>query len=232
MTQSAGLSELLNRQSAILLDFDGPVCNIFANHPAPAVADSLRAVLRTSGVDIAAEVLDERDPLEVLKWSATLGRPDVLKAVETKLRQEEFTAAQSSAPTPYGREVVIGAFEAGKSIAIVSNNSAEAITSYLHRHRLSCFGMPVVGRAFAQPDLMKPNPQPLADAAKSIKADPAQCVLIGDSLTDIVGAQAAGMPVIGYANRPEKVAPFTAAGADLVVTTMAEIAIALIDLSL
>jgi hypothetical protein len=40
------------------------------------------------------------------------------------------------------------------------------------------------------------------------------------------------MPVIGFANRPEKVGTFADAGADVVVTTMAEIAIALIELKL
>ena len=38
MSQRADLVGLLSGKSAILLDFDGPVCSIFSNHPAPGVA--------------------------------------------------------------------------------------------------------------------------------------------------------------------------------------------------
>jgi beta-phosphoglucomutase-like phosphatase (HAD superfamily) len=140
--------------------------------------------------------------------------------------------SQTAAPTPCGREVIVGAFEAGKPVAIVSNNSAGAINSYMGRQRLGRYAMPVAGRAFGQPDLMKPNPEPILRAVKSLNASPGDCVLIGDSLADIRGAQAAGLPVIGYANRPEKVVRFTEAGADAIVTKMADIACVLIEMKL
>ncbi|MEV6928665.1 HAD hydrolase-like protein [Dactylosporangium sp. NPDC051485] len=56
------------------------------------------------------------------------------------------------------------------------------------------------------------------------------CVLIGDSLFDIEGAQAAGVPVIAYANKRPKIQRFTGAGADVTLTNMGEIAAALHDL--
>lgn len=230
MSQLAGLDQLLAERSSILLDFDGPVCSIFANRPALGVAENLRDVLRAEGIELAPSLHDEPDPLEVLRWTATLGRPDVVRLVETKLCAEEFAASQTALPTPCGREVIVGAFEAGKSTAIVSNNSAGAINSYISRQRLGKYAMPIAGRAFSQPDLMKPNPEPILRAVKSLNASPDDCVLIGDSLADIRGAHAAGLPVIGYANRPEKVGLFSEAGADAVVTKMAEIAFVLIEM--
>ena len=232
MSRPASLVQLLEERGSILLDFDGPVCSIFAQHPAPKVADSLRTVARDSGIDIPPELVSEPDPLEVLRWTASLGRPDVVRLVETKLCAEEYTASKTATPTPYGREVVIGAYEAGKPVAIVSNNSAGAITSYLNRQRLGTIASRVSGRTFARPELMKPSSEPILRAAKSVDSSPADCVLIGDSLADIHGAQAAGLPVIGYANRPEKLDLFADAGADLIVTTMADIARALIELKL
>ena len=199
MNPSADLTELLTRQSAILLDFDGPVCSIFANHPAPAVAAKLRDTLADAGVAIPAEVEGERDPLEVPKWAATLGQPQLVRKVETVLCAEEAEAARTSAPTPFGREFVVGAYEAGKPLAVVSNN---------------------------------PNPEPILTAAKALSADPADCVLIGDSLTDIDGAHAVGVAVVGYANHPEKVEPFAAAGAEVIITTMADAALALAEMKL
>ena len=232
MSQRADLVELLSGKSSILLDFDGPVCSIFSNHPAPGVAATLRGVVAAAGVPVPTNVETARDPLDVLKWSATVGRPALVRKVEAQLCTEEITAARIATPTPFGREAIIGTFEAGKSIAIVSNNSAGAITTYLARQRLARYKLPVSGRVYARPDLMKPNPEPILAAVKLAGAGPADCVLIGDSMADIDGARAAGVPVIGYANRPEKVARFTEARADIVIASMIEVANALLELRL
>jgi beta-phosphoglucomutase-like phosphatase (HAD superfamily) len=230
MSARAELVELLSRKTSILLDFDGPVCSIFSNHPAPGVAETLRGVLTGAGVTIPADLATEPDPLDVLKWTAGLGRADLLREVESRLCAEEAEAALVAQPTPFGRELIIGVFEAGKALAIVSNNSAGAINRYLSRQRLTRYGIPVSGRVFARPDLMKPNPEPILAAIKAINTSPADSVLIGDSLADIDGAHAAGVAVIGYANRPEKVDRFANAGADLIVTSMAEVASATVEL--
>jgi beta-phosphoglucomutase-like phosphatase (HAD superfamily) len=232
MSRRPDLVELLSEKPSILLDFDGPVCSLFSNHPAPGVAASLRAVIAAAGLTIPFAIETERDPLEVLRWSATLGRPAIVRQVEAKLCAEEVSAARTAAPTPFGRETIIGAFEAGKSLAIVSNNSTGAIHAYLSRHRLTRYKLPISGRAYARPDLMKPNPEPILTAAKLANASPADCVLIGDSMADIDGSHAAGIQVIGYANRPEKVARFTDAQAGLVITSMGEVASALVELRL
>lgn len=100
MSARADLVELLSAKTTILLDFDGPVCSIFANHPAPGVAAKLIATLADAGVAIASELEDERDPLEVLKWTATLGRQQLVREVESVLCAEEAEAAQTSARRP------------------------------------------------------------------------------------------------------------------------------------
>ncbi|GAA4453877.1 hypothetical protein GCM10023170_044730 [Phytohabitans houttuyneae] len=89
------------------------------------------------------------------------------------------------------------------------------MTSYLAARRLAGHVHPIVGRAYAEPARMKPNPDPILCAASTLGVDRAQCVLIGDSLADIDGARAAGVPVIGYANRPWKIDRFAEAGADV-----------------
>lgn len=75
----------------------------------------------------------------------------------------------------------------------------------------------------------RPARSALPQAVRSLGELPARCVLIGDSLSDIEGARAAGVAVIGYANRPAKVDAFRLAGAEAVVTSMGEIAAALLD---
>ncbi|GAA3298253.1 HAD family phosphatase [Dactylosporangium vinaceum] len=228
---SDDLRTLLARSRAILLDFDGPVCSIFGGHPAPLVAAELLNLLEARDVDLTDDIRSETDPMEVLRWSATLGQPELLREVEDALCRAELLAAESAIPEPYGREVIVAARESGRPVAIVSNNSAGAIEAYLKAHRLAGHIANISGRAYAQPERMKPNPEPLWRAATALEVEPAASVLIGDSLFDIEGAQAAGVPVIAYANKPPKVQRFTDASADVVVTSMGEIASALMSLA-
>ena len=53
-------------------------------------------------------------------------------------------------------------------------------------------------------------------------------MLIGDTVTDIQAATAAGVRSIGHANKPDKANVLNDAGADAVATTMDEIASALV----
>lgn len=47
-----------------------------------------------------------------------------------------------------------------------------------------------------QVDRRKPDPQPLLMAAEKLQVDAKQCVMLGDSITDILAARGAGMPII------------------------------------
>ncbi|WP_328342784.1 HAD family hydrolase [Micromonospora sp. NBC_00421] len=225
---SADLGRLFSGVGAVLLDFDGPVCSIFAGYPAPKVAAELVDVLRRRGVDVTPDLAREPDPLEVLRCTGATGDQSVTQAVEDALCIAELRAIESATPTPYGREVIVAARQAGLSVAAVSNNSAGAVTAYLVAHRLAGYVSPVIGRAYADPGCMKPNPEPILQAVHSLGEPAARCVLIGDSLSDIEGALAAGVQVIGYANRNRKVDAFRRAGADWVVTNMREVANALV----
>jgi len=228
VTNTSPLNRLLAGHGPLLLDFDGPVCAIFAGYPAASVADELRSLLRDQGVMVPDELLGTPDPLDVLRWVGTLRQPDLMRTVEDALCAAELHAVRSSAPTPYAREVIVAARKAGKPIAVVSNNSAAAVIEYLTAKRLAPYVTSVIGRAYADPARMKPNPEPILHAVFDLGAEPGDCVLIGDSLGDIAGAQAAGVPVIGYANREGKVQPFRDAKADAVVSSLGDIAVALI----
>ncbi|AVT39139.1 HAD family hydrolase [Plantactinospora sp. BB1] len=221
---AASLGRLLAEGGPLLLDFDGPVCSIFAGYPAPKVAAELVGVLRLRGVEVQPALANETDPLEVLRWTGATGDNDLTRAVEDALCAAERQAAASADPTPYGREVIVAARQAGLPVAVVSNNSASAVAAYLAAHRLAGYVSPVVGRAYAEPARMKPNPDPILQAVRSLGESPSRCVLIGDSLSDIEGAHAAGVRIIGYANRRAKIDSFNAAGADVVITSMREVA--------
>ncbi|ROT25535.1 HAD family hydrolase [Micromonospora sp. HM5-17] len=221
---NANLDQLFNEIGAVLLDFDGPVCSIFAGYPAPQVAAELVDVLHRRGIEAPPDLISESDPLEVLRRTAATGDQAATRAVEDALRAAERRAVETAEPTPYGREVIVASRQVGFPVAVVSNNSAGAVRAYLAARRLSTHISSVVGRAYADPERMKPNPEPIRQAVRAVGESPTRCVLIGDSLTDIHGARAAGVSVIGYANRSTKAEKFRAAGADAVVASMREIA--------
>ncbi|MET8356050.1 HAD family phosphatase [Micromonospora sp. NPDC005171] len=227
---SAELGRLLREVGAVLFDFDGPVCSIFAGYPAPQAAAELVDVLRRRGIDVPPDLASEADPLEVLRRTGAAGDYGVTRAVEDALCAAERRAVETAEPTPYGREAIVAARQAGMQVAAVSNNSAGALTAYLAAHRLTGHVSPVVGRAYAEPTRMKPNPEPILRAVRAVSLPANRCVLVGDSLTDVEGARAAGIRSIGYANREPKVRALRAAGADVVITSMGELARSLVAL--
>jgi phosphoglycolate phosphatase-like HAD superfamily hydrolase len=227
MSMADELAGIIHGVKAVLLDFDGPVCKVFAGYPASEVAADLVELLRAGGIPVPSHIAELTDPLELLRWSGSHGTPSLTVAIEDALCAAELRAVASAEPTPFGREVIVAAHEAGLPIAIVTNNSAAAASAYLTAHRLQRYVSPIIGRAYAAPAKMKPNPISILRASEGVGVDPLKCVLIGDSLSDIEGARSAGVRVIAYANKPHKVVRFASAGADVVVTSMKAIAAAL-----
>jgi HAD superfamily hydrolase (TIGR01509 family) len=208
------LAEVLAATGPILLDFDGPVCTVFATLPAGTVAAQQRQILTDHGATLPTPLAQQTDPLEVLRYTATLDNPQLTAHVDDQLRQAEQHAIGGATPTPYAREVIVAAHHAGRPLAIVSNNSEPAIAAYLAAHRITSYIGHITGRVYAQPALMKPHPWPILTALTALAAQPAACVMLGDSPSDIQAAHAAGMHTIGYANKPGKAQRLAHAGAD------------------
>ena len=61
-------------------------------------------------------------------------------------------------------------------------------------------------------------------AIRRLQVEPGACVLIGDSITDITAARAAGTAVVGYANKPDKHHSFATHQPDAIISSMDEIA--------
>ena len=82
----------------------------------------------------------------------------------------------------------------GLKLAVVTNKKHDFAVDLLARSGLSAWIEVVVGGdACAR---AKPDPQPLHFACNAVQVDPAQALMVGDSLTDVLAARAAGMPVV------------------------------------
>jgi HAD superfamily hydrolase (TIGR01662 family) len=218
------LTETLAGTAAVLFDFDGPLCDVFAGRPAPEVARELALLAASTDPALSAKLSETDDPLEVLRLTHATN-PELGLRVEEALTAAEVEAvAVAGEPTPGVVAALEAVRTAGRKIAVVSNNSGESVRAFLGRHGLAEHVLEVVGRAERQPDLMKPNPHSLLKAAELLEVDVTLCALIGDSLTDIQAAHKVGAAAIGYANKPHKHQAFTEAGAEAVTEDMQDIA--------
>ena len=100
------------------------------------------------------------------------------------------------------------------------HNSKAAVATYLKLHNLADAIDAISARETAEVALLKPNPHLVTNAVMTFEAAPVSCTLIGDSLTDIEAAHAAGVRAIGYANAPGKAEAFRPLAPAAIVTTL------------
>ncbi|MDX2426823.1 MAG: phosphoglycolate phosphatase [Cycloclasticus sp.] len=80
--------------------------------------------------------------------------------------------------------------EAGIALACITNKPTQFTLPLLEQFGLShLFTKVICGDTFEQ---RKPHPMPLLEAAKFFNVSPAESIMVGDSVTDIKAAQAAG----------------------------------------
>lgn len=213
-------SALLGHASCVLFDFDGPLADLFALRPAVRIAEALR--VRAVGLGVPPDELSGvRDPLRVLQIAAehdASGR--VTSELEEHLAGEEVLAAATAPSTPHAGRLVCSLVKSGRTVAVTTNNSVAAASAYLHRSGLSrYFGAHVYGRA-ADPGLLKPDPHCLRRAMACTGESPENCLMIGDSPSDLLAAKRAGVAFLGFAHDEGKSQSLCQAGARLVVASL------------
>jgi HAD superfamily hydrolase (TIGR01662 family) len=220
------LAQLLEERRHVLLDFDGPVCAVFGTHGSAHAADAVRRALgatawREMG-DHTASYTD--DPFDVLRYAwAHLDRQKA-ESAEQALTAYEVRAVADLSLTIGAAEAIESLRTSGHTVTIVSNNSEQAIHAFIDSHALAELIDGVVGRTSARAQDLKPEPYLLDRALEQLVAKPADAVLIGDSITDIQAARAAGTAAIAYANKPGKDRALRSFKPDALIKSMDEIA--------
>jgi phosphoglycolate phosphatase len=213
-TARDALRSLLADTDALLLDFDGPVCSVFAGLPASVVVDQLCVVLADGGYgDPPPDIEKSSDPFDVLKYAATLGHEEG-RFVNAALTAHEVEAVAIAEPTPGAHDFIRAWSATGRPLAIVSNNSTLAVEAYLSLNGLKQCIKYVSGRTGSDTTLLKPHPYLIRTALASLQAPADMCTLVGDSVTDIEAAHAAGTRSVGYANKQVKISKFASSRAD------------------
>lgn len=231
---SQRVRELFSRARLVLLDFDGPVCDLFAQRSAPGIARRLCERIGPDGLRRAGIDAGVTDPLAVLIATHRADPGDESGrglAVRKLLAEEETLAAATAAPTPGAVPLMERLVTAGKLLGVASNNCAPAIRAHLLRHGLIAYftdpdrpgdGHRIVGR-HDDPDLMKPHPYALEALLRATGTAPGDGVMIGDSPNDALAAAEAGVRFIGVHPDAAKRDALRDAGAEHLVDSVHEL---------
>ncbi len=116
------IGQIIKGTRHLLLDFDGPVCSIFAGTGAQNVAAQLRDTLATAGFTLPEAATETDDPLEVFRLAASVS-PDAAMTAQQLLTAFQTRAIPTAKPTRGSADLIIAAPGTGRTVTIVSNNS-------------------------------------------------------------------------------------------------------------
>jgi HAD superfamily hydrolase (TIGR01509 family) len=220
------LSDVLARSKHILLDFDGPMCATFSAISSAEATRELGALLARHHVQVPAYLLDAADPFALLYYVA-MNAPQRSAMIEQALTALEVAGVKSAQPTAGLRDLLEALARTGRTVTVVSNNSAAAVRAFVDAEDLGGYVHSIVARTDPDPRLLKPDPHLLLQAAATLGAPPSTCTLLGDSVTDVEAARRAGTESIAFANKPDKRDPLLSAGPDALISSLRDVVRAL-----
>jgi phosphoglycolate phosphatase len=187
--------------AAVLFDLDGTLLDTAAD-----IALALNRAL----VEFDCESLAQDDvrgmigrgaPILIERAAAARGRdfdaPTQAAIVERFFHHYgELEELHEDSASPYAgaAELLHGLHDAGLGIAVVTNKQYRFASALLARVGLAAWVDVVVGGDTCA--RRKPDPQPLLFACQSLRAVPANSLMVGDSVNDVQAARGAGIPVI------------------------------------
>jgi len=218
--------ELLADARCVLFDFDGPICRLFPRAASKRVARELVAKVDELGFPevLTDAVRSVDDPHAVLGAVHQAGQrrdvTELLPVIEGMVTKGELDAADEAVGKSRGTkgaERLIRMLSGRRvRLAVVTNNSSLAAKSYLKQMNLLGHFAHIHGRT-ADPGLMKPHPDVLQRALRDLDLRPENAVMIGDTDTDLLAAERAGVGFIGYDTAPLARARLRHAGAKVVL---------------
>lgn len=222
------LDAVLSSVDALLLDFDGPICALFAKDSPQVTAADARMILSAQGIQLPCELHETQGALALLRW-AEAHAPSAVSAIEEIQGAAEERAVNTATPTISSFAAIAAAHSSGLKLAIVSNNSPKAIAQYLGIHGILGYFTAVAGREKGGASAMKPCSTLLMRAASELRIPIGRCAMIGDAVTDVAAAKRAGARSVGYAQDDVSASALAHAGADAVIRSMTVLKSALQD---
>lgn len=197
----------------VLLDLDGPVVRLLPDPQHLRLAAAARRVARRHGPWPELDGLS--DHVQVLRRVAEADRA-LAEQIEMLCAEAEDAAARRCPVRPDAARAVRQWVAEGRGVAVVSNNTLGAVRTVVRRAQLPP-GVSAHGRAAGGWDRLKPAPDLLVEALQRHGVPATRAVMVGDSVSDVQAADAAGVRAIGWAQQAQRARELTRAGATEVV---------------
>ena len=228
------LRQLLHGVDAVFFDFDGPVCDLFGRKPTAHIAEEIKVMARLEWGALDRDVEDCHDSHGILHRLRDMldGTPaqrcrEPLDEANTIVTRHEYEAVNSAVQVPDVEPLLDVLTDLRKRLVVVSNNAEEPVQRYLERTDLQSRFEAVCGRDPHEPRRMKPHPDAVRRALTAVgDMDPAKALLVGDQLTDLQAAKAAGIRFLGYTQDRRRLRRMKQHGADGVVASYAPVLVA------
>ncbi len=199
------LTSILAKARYLLLDFDGPVCAVYAGIP-PRTSHHGSGTSSPTRASASRRRTANRRPARCVQGN-TRHQPPILGRRPESAHQPGSRSRRQRQADSGAAELIKEAHHTGRAVAIVSNNSGAAIRAYLQLNDLSADVALIVGRDDPDPDLMKPSPYLVRAAVGILDTEGKHCVFIGDFASDVLAGLLAGVPPEPIESAPRRLAP-------------------------
>ncbi len=167
----------MTEYDAVVYDLDGTLVRLDVDWD--AVATAARTVYRRAGEDPPAA-----DSWELLTAADRIGRRE---EIDARIAEHERAGARSSTRLPLAADVP----DRSVPVGVCSLNCEAACRIALERHDMLDDVDTIVGRDTVAS--MKPDPEPLLAAVDELPGSPGDVLFVGDSASDELTADRAGV---------------------------------------
>ncbi len=200
--------EAIQSAKAVFFDFDGVVLD--TEWP---IYITWKNLFQREGFDLPPEVYVKCIGSDFETWSPEKHLEELSGKsfdwdTENAARQVKIVQSIEGTPAMPGAAELIQSL-AGSQSAVVSSSTHDWVDGWLDKLELTKYLNTIVCRGDAPK--IKPAPDLYLEAAKQLGVNPADCLVIEDSMNGMISAHAAGMKVIIVPNRLTKVLDFSSA---------------------
>ena len=222
MASPLDMKEGFRKVRAVIFDFDGTLAVL--NIDFGAMRRAIFELLREFGVDEEAikeryllEIIEEVYPL--LKARSRSVADAFYRGAHQALEEIEFKAAAEGCMIPGVERMLQNLRARGLKVGIVTRNCEEAVRRVFPAIRGHCD----VFLSRNSIKNVKPHPDHLLSAMKTLRVSGDETVIVGDHTIDIRAGKAVGMKTIGVLTGRTKREEFEEAGADYVLDAAPDI---------
>ncbi|MEV4098102.1 HAD family hydrolase [Streptosporangium saharense] len=189
------VARVLERTRAVLLPFDGTLCDLFADVDTAAIAERIRRIFgRRHPMTLVVAVT--ADPLWMMAYARSVSPAYGAKA-EKIVRDAERAAARTATPEPGIHEMLRACQASGRPVAVMGYTCPTVMESYLDAHDLRHLVGPVVGRGQRRLS----SQRLIRQAVEALGVKPSDCALVSQSPEGMFAAEEAGTHAVGVVSR-------------------------------